>query len=137
MGIFSRLLSSSAFRWLRGSQAAADPIWRYGSGPLATRVVAVGHWVFLAGITAGDTSVGVAEQTRQVLEKIDEYLTLANSDRSRMLSAMIYLSDLSQRPEMIEVWNAWIEDAEPPTLDCIGAQLEGSAVVEIVVTATA
>lgn len=137
MGILTRLGRSRLFGWMHGSRTGTDRIWRYGSGPLATRVVAVDHWIFLAAMTADDTSVGIAEQTRQALAKIDEYLAIAHSDRSRLLSATIYLSDLSLRSQMIEVWNAWIDADNPPTLDCVGAQLEGSSLVTIAVTATA
>jgi enamine deaminase RidA (YjgF/YER057c/UK114 family) len=135
VGILSRLRRSRAFGWLRGSRAANDAIWRYGSDPSAMKVVAVQHWIFLAAMTADDTSVGIAEQTRDVLAKIDTYLAVANSNRSKLLSATIYLSDISLRPRMTEVWNAWIEADDSPTVDCIGAGLEGSTLVAIVVTA--
>ena len=137
MGILDRLGRSRLFGWMRGPRTGTDRIWRYGSGPLATRVVAVDHWIFLAAMTADDTSVGIAEQTSQVLAKIDNYLDIAQTSRSNLLSATVYLSDPSLRPQMMEVWNTWIDADNPPTLDCVGAQLEGSALISIVVTATA
>ena len=100
-----------------------------------SRAVEFHHWIFLAGMIADDTSVGIKEQTEQVLAKIDGYLAAANSDKSKLLSAMIFLSDISLRPQMNEVWNAWIDPENPPSRACVGVQFGGSTMVEIVVTA--
>jgi enamine deaminase RidA (YjgF/YER057c/UK114 family) len=135
MGILSRLGLDRAFAWLRGSQPATAIIKRHDIGPTMSKAVEFHHWVFLAGMTADDTSVGIKEQTEQVLAKIDRTLAVANSDKSKLLSAMIFLSDISLRPQLNEVWNAWIDAANPPTRACVGVQLAGSTMVEVVVTA--
>jgi enamine deaminase RidA (YjgF/YER057c/UK114 family) len=74
-------------------------------------------------------------QTAEVLAKIDKNLAIAGTDKSKLLSAMIYVSDIGLRPELNEVWNAWIDPANPPTRACVGVQLEGTTNVEIIVVA--
>jgi enamine deaminase RidA (YjgF/YER057c/UK114 family) len=80
-------------------------------------------------MTADDTSVGIGGQTEQVLAKIDRALAMTNSDKSKLLSAMIFVSDIALRPQMNEVWNAWIDPANPPTGACVGVGLAGSTMV--------
>ena len=135
MGLLSRLGLDRAFAWLRGPQPATNIIERHEIGPMMSQAVVFHHWIFLAGMIADDTSVGIKEQTEQVLAKIDRTLAVANSDKSRLLSAMIFLSDIALRPQMNEVWNAWIDDANPPTRACVGVHFAGSTMVEVVVTA--
>ena len=48
---------------------------------------------------------------------------------------MIFVSDIGLKPEMNEVWNAWIDADNPPTRACVGVQLDGTTNVEIIVTA--
>ena len=135
MGILSRLGLDRVCAWLRGPQPVTNTIKRHEIGPTMSQAVEFHHWIFLAGMTADDTSVGIKEQTEQVLAKIDRTLAAANSDKSKLLSAMIFVSDIALRPEMNEVWNAWIDQSNPPTRACVGVQLAGSTMVEIVVIA--
>jgi enamine deaminase RidA (YjgF/YER057c/UK114 family) len=62
-------------------------------------------------------------------------LAAAGTDKSYLLSAQIFVSDIALRPQMNEVWNAWIDPRNPPTRACVGVQLEGNTKVEIVVVA--
>ena len=110
-------------------------IKRHEVGPIMSKAVEDGDTVYLAGMTADDQSGSIAEQTAEVLAKIDKYLAAAGTDKTKLLSALILVSDIGLRPEMNEVWNAWIDDDNPPTRACVGVQLAGTTNVEIIVTA--
>jgi enamine deaminase RidA (YjgF/YER057c/UK114 family) len=70
-------------------------IRRIEPGTRMSQAVIANGFVFLAGQVADDTSVGVREQTQQVLASIDRLLAAAGSDKSRIVSANVYLSDIS------------------------------------------
>jgi len=68
--------------------------------------------VYLAGqVGSGE---GVAEQTRDILAKIDSLLTEARSSKSQILSATIWLADMSTFAEMNRVWDAWVVAGATP-----------------------
>lgn len=101
------------------------------------RAVVFNGMVFVGGQVAEDRSLGIREQTRQALAKIDKVLADAGSDRSRLLSAQIWLKDISRDfAGMNEVWDGWIASETAParaTAQCeMGAP---DVLVEIVVTA--
>jgi enamine deaminase RidA (YjgF/YER057c/UK114 family) len=111
-------------------------IKRNGPGPAISRSVAHGDVVYLSGMTAEDKKADMAGQTRQVLERIDKALAEAGSDKSRLLSAMIFLSDMAQKDAMNDVWRAWISPQNPPARITVGADLGSpTTLVEIMVTA--
>lgn len=110
-------------------------ITRHGIGTLMSRVVEHGDTVYVQGMTADDKTADIKEQTRQVLAKIDRALAEAGTDKSHLLSAMLYVSDIGLRPQMNEVYVTWIDPKNPPTRACVGVQLEGNTLVEIIVTA--
>ena len=93
------------------------------------------HLIALSSLTAADTSAGIKEQTKQVLASIDKYLAKAGITKSNVLSVTIYLSDMALRPQMDEVWYAWIDPENPPVRSVVGVQLEGDAKVRMVTTA--
>jgi enamine deaminase RidA (YjgF/YER057c/UK114 family) len=100
-----------------------------------SQIVEDGTTLHLQGFTADDKSGDIRAQTREVLAKIDKALAAAGSDKSHLLSAQIFVSDIALRPQMNEVWTAWIDPKNPPTRACVGVQLEGTTKVEIVVVA--
>lgn len=105
-------------------------------GPIMSRVVEYGGVVHLCGLTADDQSQSIEGQTRQVLAKIDHYLMESATSKSRLLTATVYLSDMSMKEAMNEVWKDWIDRDEPPARACIGAALaRPETLIEIVVTA--
>jgi enamine deaminase RidA (YjgF/YER057c/UK114 family) len=87
--------------------------------------------------TADDTSLDVAGQTRQSLAIIEKNLTDTGSDKTRILSAQVFITDISQKPAMDEVWNQWIgpDPQHWPQRACVQAALAGDTLVEVVVTA--
>ena len=60
--------------------------------------------VYLSGVVADDKTLSMAGQTEQILKKIDRVLKKAGSDKSKILSAVIYLADMDLKDEMNEVW---------------------------------
>jgi len=78
----------------------------------------------------------VSEQTEDILARIDELLAEAGTDKSKALAATIWLTDIATFDEMNEVWNGWIDPANPPVRACVEAKLASPKFnVEIMVTA--
>ncbi|HAD87640.1 MAG: hypothetical protein CMM61_00925 [Rhodospirillaceae bacterium] len=105
------------------------------SGEILSQGTATETTVYLCGLTGGDNSKDVAGQTRDTLAKIDTCLAHFGTDKSKILSAVIYLDDLRRKPAMNEVWKEWLGDLNRPARACVGAQLEMGTQVEIMVTA--
>jgi enamine deaminase RidA (YjgF/YER057c/UK114 family) len=105
------------------------------SGHLS-RVVEHNGTVYVAGMTAENKSVGMRQQTEQVLTKIDGLLAKAGTNKSKLLSATVYISDMAQKSAMNDAWLAWIDRKNPPTRACVAVELGSKdTLVEIVVTA--
>jgi enamine deaminase RidA (YjgF/YER057c/UK114 family) len=95
-----------------------------------------GDTVYLAGLTAGDTSQDVKGQTKQILDKIDAYLAEAGTNKSNLLSANLWIKDMTLFADMNSVWNAWVDPQNPPARACVKAEMARPEVlVEIMVTA--
>jgi enamine deaminase RidA (YjgF/YER057c/UK114 family) len=76
------------------------------------------------------------EQTKEVLAKIDELLARSGTNKSKLLSATVYISDMGQKTAMNEAWLDWIDPKNPPTRACVAVELGSpTTLVEIVVTA--
>ena len=92
--------------------------------------------VYLAGQVAEDANADIEGQTRQVLTAIDALLAQAGSDKTRILSCQIYISDMANFPGMNEVWDAWVVPGHTPPRATVEAKLANPAcLVEIVITA--
>ena len=100
-----------------------------------SQAVVHGGVVYLAGIVADDAAASVAEQTRQVLAKIDRLLAAVGSDKSRLLKANIWLADIQRFEEMNGVWDAWVVPGHTPARATVEARLAGAYQVEIMVEA--
>lgn len=111
-------------------------ITRYERGPIASHIVVWNQTVYLAGQVAPSGSGSVNEQTREILERIDQLLTQAGSDRSRLLTATIWLADIATWADMNEVWQDWIDPENPPARATVEARLAAPEyLVEVMVTA--
>jgi enamine deaminase RidA (YjgF/YER057c/UK114 family) len=89
-------------------------IKRLEPGARMSQAVVANGFVFLAGQVATDPSVNVEGQTRQVLGEIDRLLAAAGTRKDRILSATIYLADISTFADMNRAWEAWVPaDAKP------------------------
>ena len=99
---------------------------RIETGARMSKAVVHGDTVYLAGFTASQAlGAGVAEQTAEILSIIDAYLTKAGSDKSKLLKATIWLSDIRTVEEMNKVWDAWVPAGCAPARACIEALLQG------------
>ena len=105
-------------------------------GPMMSRCVIRGDMVYLAGLTARDRSADITGQTRQILDQIDHYLAQAGTDRSKLLQANLWITDMANFSAMNAVWNAWVDPENPPARACVKADLAvPELLVEIMVTA--
>lgn len=101
-----------------------------------SQAVIHGDTVYLAGQVASDTSADVAGQTQQILDRIDALLAEAGSDKTKILMATIWLSDISTFNEMNGVWDAWVPAGHAPARACVESRLATPAyTVEIRVVA--
>lgn len=109
-------------------------IERLHSGPRMSQAVIHGNTVYLAGQVA--TGDGYAEQTRAIVAQIDQLLAEAGTDKSKLLSATIWLADMRGFAEMNSVWDAWVDPANTPARACVEAKLAAPQyIVEIGVIA--
>lgn len=105
--------------------------------PVISKVVIHQGIAYTSGVT-GEPGADAATQTRQALDRIDELLSMAGSDRSRLLSAQVWLADMADFEAHNAVWDVWVDAANPPVRACVGAQLYRPGIlVEIRVIAAA
>ena len=88
-------------------------ILRIDEGSLKSQAVILGDTVYLAG-QVGAPGEGVTAQTEAVLASIESLLARTGSDKSRILSATIWLADMADFAEMNAVWDRWIDGKDPP-----------------------
>jgi len=112
-------------------------IERHETGPRMSQVVIHGDTVYLAGVVARDNAGGsVTEQTKEILAMIDRHLASAGTDKSRLLTANIWLADIATFNEMNAVWDAWVSPGNTPARATVEAKLATPAhKVEIMVVA--
>jgi enamine deaminase RidA (YjgF/YER057c/UK114 family) len=111
-------------------------IKRLDSGPRMSQAVVHGNTVYLAGQVAEDPSTDVTDQTRQILANLDRLLAAAGSDKTRILSATIYLADIGTFAQMNFAWDAWVPYGHTPVRATVEAKLAAPQYkVEIQVTA--
>ena len=92
--------------------------------------------IYLAGQVAEDTSQDMAGQTKQILATIDRLLMEAGSDKTRILSTTIYVTDMVEFPAMNAAWDAWVVPGATPPRATVEAKLAKPAYkVEIQVIA--
>ena len=112
-------------------------IKRIDVGARMSQAVVYGDTVYLAGIVAdkrGGTSV--ADQTTQVLARIDDLLAQAGSNKSLALKATIWLRDMAAFDEMNSVWDKWVSPGNTPVRACVESRMAAPDVlVEIQITA--
>jgi enamine deaminase RidA (YjgF/YER057c/UK114 family) len=111
-------------------------IQRLHLGARMSQAVIHGDTVYLAGQVAADPTKDVPGQTREVLDAIDRLLAEAGSDKTRILSATIYLADIGTFAQMNSVWDAWVAQGHTPARATVEAKLAAPAYkVEIQVIA--
>jgi enamine deaminase RidA (YjgF/YER057c/UK114 family) len=112
-------------------------ITRIDTDTRRSRAVIYNGMVFVGGMTADDRSQDITGQTKQTLAKIEDFLAKAGTDKSRVLTAQIWIKDLARDFEaMNAVWNAWTAPNAAPTRATAQADMGAPDVlVEIIITA--
>lgn len=122
-------------------QARRANVWdmsieRIEPGPLMSQGVIHGDTVYLSGLVARDLDADVKGQTAQILDRIDELLAAAGSDKTKLLKANIWLTDIATWADMNEVWAAWVPAGAAPARATVEAPLANPRIkVEIMVEA--
>lgn len=111
-------------------------IERIESTDRMSRIVKHNGTVYLCGQTAGDASLDITQQTQVCLDKIENLLAKAHSDRNKLLSVTIYIRDMKDFTAMNAVWDAWVKEYEKPARACVEARMARPEIlVEFSVTA--
>jgi enamine deaminase RidA (YjgF/YER057c/UK114 family) len=92
--------------------------------------------IYTAGQVAEELNAGMKAQTADVLRQIDALLAQCGSDKSHILSATVYVTDMALKPEMDEAWMMWVDQSRPPARATVEARLGANVLVEIMVTAS-
>ena len=98
-------------------------VTRHGVGPRLSQAVVHGNTAYLAGMVAGDPSADARGQTEQILKKIDETLAAVGSDKSKLLSATVYVASMALYNDMNAAWDAWVDKANTPARATVEARL--------------
>jgi len=112
-------------------------ITRRQSNQRMSQVVIHDRIAYLAGqVASGAPGASVAEQTHDILNRIDQLLAEIGTEKSKLLTASVWLADIGRFKEMNQVWDAWVAPGNPPARACVEAKLAGPQyTVEIMVTA--
>ena len=103
-------------------------ITRLHIGPRLLQVVICGDTIYLTGCVAEQSKgKSVREQTREILATIDRALAAAGSDKTKILTANIYLADIATYTEMNAEWDAWVAEGHTPARATLEAKLPVSA----------
>jgi enamine deaminase RidA (YjgF/YER057c/UK114 family) len=98
-------------------------IKRYDTNKRMSQAVVHGGFAFLAGQVADDTSQDVKGQTAQIVAKIDRLLAKVGSDKTKILSATVWLASISSYSDMNEIWDAWVPEGDAPARACVESKL--------------
>lgn len=111
-------------------------IQRFHVGPRLSDMAVHNGTIYLAGQVADDTSQDMAGQTKQILATVDRLLMEAGSDKTKILSTTIYVTDMAEFPAMNAAWDAWVVPGATPPRATVEAKLAKPAYkVEIQVIA--
>ena len=111
-------------------------IERFDANERMCDMVAVDKLVFVSGQVPATLDTPIEQQSQEVLSKLDAMLKRAGTDKSRLLTATIYLSDFRYYDGMNAAWDRWVDKANPPARDCFKVELANPGwKVEIVATA--
>ena len=97
-------------------------IERHDVGPRMSKCVVHGNTVYLAGIVANEPK-GTTDQTKDILAQIDGFLAKAGTDKSKLLTANIWITDMANFAEMNAVWDGWVSAGNTPARATVEAGL--------------
>jgi enamine deaminase RidA (YjgF/YER057c/UK114 family) len=132
-----KAVKAPAKKAVKKAAAKRATITRIEAGKRMSSAVVHEGRVFLAGQVAEvNAGKSVGEQTREILATIDKLLKKAGTDKTRILSANIWLSDISTFAEMNAEWDKWIVAGQTPARATVESKLAGPQYkVEIMLTA--
>ncbi len=102
-------------------------IQRHNVGKRLSEIVVHNGTAYLAGEVPDDTSKDITAQTEQVLAKIDKLLAQVGSDRTKILSAQIFIADMGEFAGMNAAWDKWVAPGHTPARATIEAKLANAA----------
>ena len=109
---------------------------RIDPGPRLSEASVWGNRLYLSGMIPEDTSLDIAGQVKQALAEIDALLARGGSDKSKILSAVIWLADIGDFSAMNAVWDAWVVPGQTPARATVQARLNDPKMkLEIMVVA--
>ncbi|MCK5353993.1 MAG: RidA family protein [Methyloprofundus sp.] len=101
-----------------------------------SKIVIHNDTIYLCGQVAKDSDADITEQTQTMLDKVDDLLAQAGSDRQHILSATLYIKDMQDFAAMNKVWDDWVIEGYSPARACVQASLaRPELLVEISVVA--
>jgi len=100
-----------------------DSIKRTHPTASLSRLVEFGNLVFVAGTTADNKTASCKAQTEEVLKKIDRLLDEGGTNKSRILWANVWVSDMREKDQMDAAWQAWVDPNNKPTRATVEARL--------------
>lgn len=111
-------------------------IERKHTGERMSRIVKHNGTIYLCGQVCKDANDDITRQTETMLDKVDELLLEAGSDREHILSATIYIKTMDDFAAMNAVWDAWVPEGHAPARACVQASMaRPELLVEISVVA--
>jgi len=111
-------------------------VTRHDPTAILSQAVVHGDTVYLAGIVAKDLAKDVKGQTREILDDIDRLLAKCGSNKSKVLAATIWVTDIRNRAPMNEIWTEWVDKKNLPARACVEAKLaDPRMLVEIMIVA--
>ena len=104
--------------------------------PIISQAVVHDHTAYFAGVTPNSIVGDIKSQTAQVLQRVDELLELAGTDKSQLLSAQVWLADMRLFEDHNAVWNEWVDPLNPPVRACVRTDFwRPGMLVEVMVVA--
>jgi enamine deaminase RidA (YjgF/YER057c/UK114 family) len=100
-----------------------EPSGTHGTSAYYSKAVEANGFVFTAGLVADDLRQDAKGQTEQALQEADRLLKLCGTDKSKIVSATIWVSDIRHRVAMNEAWSAWTAGNDLPGRACVEAKL--------------
>ena len=113
-----------------------NDVRRIDPGPRLSEASICGDRMYLSGMIPEDTSLDITGQVKQALGEIDSLLAKGGSDKTKILSAVIWLADIGDFAAMNAVWDAWVVPGRTPARATVQAKLNDPKMkVEIMVVA--
>ncbi|VVD70894.1 RidA family protein [Pandoraea terrigena] len=116
----------------------SNEIKRLQTNARMSQIVVANGVVYLSGQVPDTADASVTVQANEVLTRIDALLAAAGIDKTRIITANIWLSDPKHFGEFNAAWEAWVPSGHAPTRACVQALLMKPGLdVEVAVTALA